>query len=164
MHAPVEVCAELGCPTSPNSTPAWLCSRSRRQMSTVEVTARAAADLLRPGTPNAAQTSTYVCMYVCMYVFVCMYVCMYVPIECGPGGWPRGIATPAGARDWPALATRHRQLRWLLVIRHDSGSSRARPAGTVQRRAHRVCSQRCAPGKYACLVQARIIATSPSGA
>ena len=33
VEAPVEVCAELGCPSSPNSTPAWLWSRSRRQMS-----------------------------------------------------------------------------------------------------------------------------------
>ena len=52
----MEVCAELGVPEL-SQFHAGLAFEP--QQTAVKVTARAAADLLRPGTPNAAQTSTY---------------------------------------------------------------------------------------------------------
>ena len=62
MQPPVEVCAELGVPEL-SQLHAGL-ALGPQQTADVKVTVRAAADLLRPGTPNAAQTSTYECSLI----------------------------------------------------------------------------------------------------
>ena len=59
-----EVCAEL---EVPKLYQFHASSAMEPQQADVEVTVRAPADLLRPGTPNSAQTSTHVARMLLSY-------------------------------------------------------------------------------------------------